>query len=338
MSRAGLDRSHYLTLPLPLIMSVMVIEQLEHTATAVAVSGVTKSYGEIQAVRGIDLMVAPGETVAILGPNGAGKTTTIDMILGLTRPDAGTVSIFGGTPQSAVQQGWVGGMLQTGSLLDHLKVRELVTLMASYYPNPLEVDDVLAKTGVAEFAGRWTNRLSGGQAQRVRFATALVGNPDVLILDEPTAAIDVEGRRQFWGAIRGVAAQGKTIIFATHYLEEADTYADRIVLMAHGQIVADGPATEIKANVGRRTVARHPARHRARIATGLAGGAERQEARDHGHAVLLGRRGRNGCPLRTFPLVRDLEVRGGSLEDAFFDLTVEQPRHNHDNTKDEINQ
>ena len=338
MSRAGLDRSHYLTLPLPLIMSVMVIEQLEHTATAVAVSGVTKSYGEIQAVRGIDFMVAPGETVAILGPNGAGKTTMIDMILGLTRPDAGTVSIFGGTPQSAVQQGWVGGMLQTGSPLDHLKVRELVTLMASYYPNPLEIDDVLAKTGVAQFAGRWTNRLSGGQAQRVRFAAALVGNPDVLILDEPTAAIDVEGRRQFWGAMRGVAAQGKTVIFATHYLEEADTYADRIVLMAHGQIVADGPATEIKANVGRRTVrATLPGIELASLQA-LPGVLS---ARRQGITVTLScsdADAATGALLRTFPQVRDLEVHGGSLEDAFFDLTVGQPRHNHDNTKDEINQ
>ncbi len=318
-------------------MSVMVIEQLQHTATAVKVSGVTKSYGEIQAVRGVDLVIAPGETVAILGPNGAGKTTTIDKILGLTRPDAGTVSIFGATPRSAVQRGWVGGMLQAGSPMDHLKVRELVSLVASYYPNPLDVDDVLAQTGVAEFAGQWTNRLSGGQAQRVRFATALVGNPDLLILDEATAAIDVEGRRRFWAAMRGVAAQGKTVIFATHYLEEADTYADRIVLMAHGQIVADGPVTQIKANVGRRTVRFTLLDIDVASLQALPGvlSAKRQ-----GNTVTLSCSDADAATsalLRTFPAVRDLEVHGSSLDDAFFDLTVDVPRDNHDNTRDEVN-
>jgi ABC-2 type transport system ATP-binding protein len=319
------------------MMSIMVIEQREHTATALTVSGVTKSYGDIQVVRGVDLVVAPGETVAILGPNGAGKTTTIDMILGLTPPDAGSVSIFGASPQSAVQQGWVGGMLQTGSPLDHLKVRELVTLMASYYPNPLDVDDVLAQTGLAELAGKWTNRLSGGLVQRVRFATALVGNPELLILDEPTTAIDVEGRRQFWAAMRAFTAQGKTVIFATHYLEEADAYADRIVLMAHGHVVADGSATEIKANVGRRTVrASLPDVEVATLQT-LPGvlSAKRQ-----GITITLSCSDADAATsalLRIFPEVRDLEVRGSSLEDAFFDLTVDQPHDNHDNTNDEVN-
>ncbi len=317
-------------------MGSMVLELREHTATAITVRGATKSYGDIQAVRGVDLVVAPGETVALLGPNGAGKSTTIDMILGLTRPDAGTVSIFGASPQAAVQQGWVGGMLQTGSPLDHLKVRELVTLMASYYPNPLDVDDVLAQTGVAEFAGQWTNRLSGGQAQRVRFASALVGNPDLLILDEPTAAIDVEGRRQFWAAMRSVAARGKTVIFATHYLEEADAYADRIVLMAHGRIVADGPATEIKANVGRRTV-------RATLTDGDVASLQALPgvltAKRQGITVTLSCSDADAATralLRTFPGVRNLEVHGSSLEDAFFDLTVDGPLNNHDNSNDEV--
>jgi ABC-2 type transport system ATP-binding protein len=308
----------------PLIMSVMVIEQLAHTRPAVAVSGVTKSYGAVPAVRGVNLGVAPGETVAILGPNGAGKTTTIDMILGLIRPDAGTVSIFGATPQIAVHQGWVGGMLQTGSPLDHLRVRELVALVASYYPNPLDVDDVLVHTGLAECARQWTNRLSGGEAQRVRFATALVGNPDLLILDEPTAAIDVEGRRQFWAAIRGFSAEGKTVIFATHYLEEADSYADRAVLMAHGRIVADGPVTEIKAHVGRRTVrATLPAVEVAPLLA-LPGVLK---AERHGDTITLSCSDADAATaalLRTFPAARDLEVHGSSLEDAFVDLTVSQ--------------
>ena len=296
----------------------------------------TKSYGDIQAVRGVDLVVAPGETVALLGPNGAGKSTTIDMILGLTRPDAGTVSIFGSSAARRRSTGWVGGMLQTGSPLDHLKVRELVTLMASYYPNPLDVDDVLAQTGVADFAGQWTNRLSGGQAQRVRFASALVGNPDLLILDEPTAAIDVEGRRQFWAAMRSAAAHGKTVIFATHYLEEADTYADRIVVMAHGRIVADGPATEIKANVGRRTV-------RATLTDGDVASLQALPgvltAERHGITVTLSCSDADAATralLQTFPGVRNLEVHGSSLEDAFFDLTVDEPPTNQDNSNDEV--
>ena len=140
-------------------MGFMRIEQLGHTTRAIAVRAVTKSYGNVPAVRGVELAVAPGEMVALLGPNGAGKSTTIDMILGLTPPDAGTVSLFGVPPNVAVRHGWVGGMLQTGSPLDHLKVRELVRLMASYYPRPLDIDDVLDQTGIAELADQWTDRL-----------------------------------------------------------------------------------------------------------------------------------------------------------------------------------
>jgi ABC-2 type transport system ATP-binding protein len=220
----------------------------------IVLSQLSKSYGAARAVRSLDLAIAPGETVALLGPNGAGKTTTIDMMLGLTRPDHGTISVFGVPPAKAVQAGWVGGMLQTGSPLDHLRVRELIALTASYYPAPLGVDDVLRLTGAGAFAGQWTTKLSGGQAQRVRFAAALVGDPDLLLLDEPTAGIDVKGRRDFWQSMRDIAGQGKTVIFATHYLEEADAYADRIVLIARGQVVADGPATEIKAQAASRTI------------------------------------------------------------------------------------
>ena len=221
---------------------------------AVVLSHLFKSYGNVQAVRSIDLTIAPGETVALLGPNGAGKTTTIDMVLGLTRPDSGTVSVFGMSPTEAAAAGVVGGMLQTGSLVDYLSVRELVTMVASLYPRPLDVDEALALSGCSAFAGRRTNKLSGGQAQRVRFAIALVADPDLLLLDEPTAALDVEARRDFWASMRAVAARGKTVIYSTHYLEEADAFADRIVLLAHGSVVADGPPGEIKAMVGGRTI------------------------------------------------------------------------------------
>jgi ABC-2 type transport system ATP-binding protein len=289
----------------------------------IALSQLSKSYGTVRAVRGVDLAIAPGETVALLGPNGAGKTTTIEMLLGLTRPDNGTVSIFGRTPAAAVRAGWVGAMLQTGSPLDHLRVRELVSLMASYYPHPLPVDHVLRLTGADEFARQWTTKLSGGQAQRVRFAAALVGDPDLLLLDEPTAAIDVEGRRAFWRAMRAVAQQGKTVVFATHYLEEADAYADRIVLLARGQIVADGPATEIKAQAVVRTIRATLPGVDVAVLGSLPGV---REAERHGDAVVLSCSDADAALpalLQAYPGARDIEVSGGSLEEAFLELTAD---------------
>ena len=212
-------------------------------------------HGPVPAVRGVDIAIAPGETLALLGPNGAGKSTTIDMLLGLAQPDSGTVTLFGGTPEEAIAAGRVGAMLQTGALLHGLTVRELTEMMASLYPRPLDVDEVLDLTGLTDTAPRRTEKLSGGQAQRVRFALALVSNPDLLVLDEPTVAMDVEGRHAFWSTMREFASRGKTIVFATHYLEEADDFADRVVLMARGRIVADGPPTEIKARLRHRALA-----------------------------------------------------------------------------------
>ena len=290
----------------------------------VRLEGLSKSYGDVRAVRGVDLTITEGETLALLGPNGAGKSTTLDMVLGLTRPDSGRVSVFDLAPDEAVRSGRVGGMLQTGSLLPYLGVRELVSMMAALYPHPLDVDDVLHLTGIDELADRPTTKLSGGQTQRVRMALALVADPDLLILDEPTAALDVEGRRDFWTAMRAVAARGKTIVFATHYLEEADTYADRVVLIARGRIVADGSPTEIKARVGVRSIrATLPGADVATLAalTGVTN-AERR-----GDAIVL------TCPdapasdaalrelLARFPHARDLEVRGAGLEEAFLNLT-----------------
>jgi ABC-2 type transport system ATP-binding protein len=294
------------------------------SAGGIVLSQLSKSYGAVRAVRSLDLAIAPGETVALLGPNGAGKTTTIDMMLGLTRPDHGTISVFGVPPAKAVQAGWVGGMLQTGSPLDHLRVRELIALTASYYPAPLGVDDVLRLTGAGAFAGQWTTKLSGGQAQRVRFAAALVGDPDLLLLDEPTAGIDVEGRRDFWQSMRDIARQGKTVVFATHYLEEADAYADRIVLIARGQVVADGPATEIKAQAASRTIRGTLPDADTAALRKLPGvlAADR-----HGAAVILSCSDADAALralLGAFPGIRDVELRGGSLEEAFMELTADQ--------------
>jgi ABC-2 type transport system ATP-binding protein len=295
------------------------------TDTAIRLQGLTKSFvspaGPVHAVRGIDVEIRAGETVALLGPNGAGKSTTIDMLLGLLPPDSGAVSVFGRTPAAAIAEGAIGAMLQTGSLIRDLSVRELLDMMASLYPSPLGVDEVIELARVGEIADRRTQKLSGGETQRARFAVALVSNPALLVLDEPTVAMDVESRHTFWDSMRGFAARGKTIIFATHYLEEADANADRAVLMAQGSIVADGPTTEIKAMVGLRTIRATLPGVDASDLERLAGviAAERR-----GQAIVLHCADSDAAIralLAAHPDVRDIEITGAGLEQAFLQLT-----------------
>jgi ABC-2 type transport system ATP-binding protein len=287
------------------------------------IRGLTKSYGPVRAVDGVDLDIVAGETVALLGPNGAGKSTTIDALLGLSRPDTGSVTVFGQRPQDAVRAGLVGAMLQSGGLISEVSVRELVELAASLYPAPMPVDEVLERADLTELAGRRTTKLSGGQTQRVRFALALVPDPQLLVLDEPTAALDVEARRRFWASMRQLTAAGRTVLFATHYLEEADAYADRVVLLARGRVVADGPATAVKAVVGGRTV-RCTLPGADLDALRRLPGVTAADA--HGDAVTL-RCSDSDAALRALlaaePAARDLEVAGADLEDAFISLTTE---------------
>ena len=195
-------------------------QTLDPPALGVALRGLVKTFpspaGPVQAVRGIDLDIARGETVALLGPNGAGKSSTIEMILGLSKPDAGTVDVLGLSPKQAIQRGAIGAMLQVGAVLGELSVRELVDMMGSLFPSPLGVDETLQLAGIGDIAERRTNRLSGGQTQRVRFAVAMVSDPDLIILDEPTVAMDVESRVAFWATMRSFTERGKTVIFATH--------------------------------------------------------------------------------------------------------------------------
>lgn len=302
-------------------------ERITPTA-GVILRGLTKTFkspqGPVRAVRGVDITINRGETVALLGPNGAGKSTTIDMMLGLLSPDAGTAELFGKSPSQAIADGEVGALLQVGGVPRYLSVRELLQMMASLYPHPMDVEDVIALTRIGDIADRRTNKLSGGQTQRVRVAVGIVSNPDLLVLDEPTVAMDVEARRDFWATMREFARGGKTVIFATHYLEEADAYADRIVLLAQGRVVADGPATEIKATVGLRTIrATAPGADVALVAA--LPGVTNVETR--GEALIINCSDSDAALrafLLAFPDARDIEVTGAGLEEAFLQLTADE--------------
>ncbi|MGH1555995.1 ABC transporter ATP-binding protein [Streptomyces sp. L7] len=225
------------------------------TTPVVGFDQVSKSYGEVRAVDGLSLALHPGETVALLGPNGAGKSTTLDLLLGLKHADSGTVSVFGSSPREAIVAGRVGAMLQSGGLMDEVTVGELVKLACDLHPKPYKVADVIARAGIAQIADRKVNKLSGGQAQRVRFALATAGDSDLIVLDEPTTGMDVSARQAFWATMREQADQGRTVLFATHYLEEADAIADRVLVLHRGRLLADGTSAEIKAKAGARRVA-----------------------------------------------------------------------------------
>jgi ABC-2 type transport system ATP-binding protein len=293
--------------------------------TGIRLRGLTKSFkspgGPVRAVRGIDVEIPAGGTIALLGPNGAGRSTTIDMMLGLLAPDAGDIEIFGVTPERAIAAGQIGAMLQVGGVAQYLSVRELLTMVASLYPKPMPVDEVIELTRIHDLADRRTNKLSGGQTQRLRFAIGIIGDPDLLVLDEPTVAMDVEARRDFWLTMRRFAAGGKTVVFATHYLEEADAYADRIILMSRGRVVADGPATEIKATVGLRTI-RATLPDADVTAVAQLPGVTNVETR--GEGIILNCSDSDQAIrafLPAFPQARDIEVSGAGLEEAFLQLT-----------------
>ena len=292
---------------------------------AVALRGLTKRFGTVTAVDGLDLTLEQGEIVAFLGPNGAGKTSTIDMVLGLSRPDAGTAEVFGGTPRSAVAHGLVTAVMQTGGLLKDLTVAETVQLTAALFAHTRPVSEVLERAGLLSIAGRRVGRCSGGEQQRLRFAIALLPEPELIILDEPTTGMDVEGRREFWSAIRADSEKGRTVVFATHYLDEADAYADRIVLVSHGQVVADGTAAQLKARSAGRLLTATWAGVGTAEAAGLRGlpGVEDVELR--GDTVLVRAADSDAVArhLLTTTPVRDLQITSRGLEDAFLDLTGE---------------
>ncbi|WP_225976631.1 ABC transporter ATP-binding protein [Corynebacterium sp. 5A] len=220
-----------------------------HVGTGASFTHVSKVFSgrtPVRALQDVSLKISSGEIIALLGPNGAGKSTLIDLLLGLTTPSSGEVSICGTTPRQAVSRGQIGAVLQTGGLLPDLTVESTVRLIASTYPSTQPVEEVLERANLSTIRRRRVQACSGGEQQRLRFALALLGSPTFLILDEPTAGMDPTARRNFWASMRTHASHGTTILFATHYLEEAQNFAERIVVLNEGSILADGSVSEIR--------------------------------------------------------------------------------------------
>lgn len=303
----------------------MSMKQTTGSGAAVVLTGAVKTFGRagsaVRAVDGIDLSIGRGETVALLGRNGAGKSTTIRLLLGLDRPDSGTVRVLDRSAERAVLDGLVGAMLQDGQPIQRVTVRELIAFVASTYPKPMPVSEALSLAGVSTYANRRVDKLSGGQTQRVRFAVALAGNPELIVLDEPTAALDVEARRAFWESMRAYARRGNTVLFSTHYLEEADENADRIVVVDRGRIVADGTGDAIRSSAGS-----------SLVSFDLAGGPT--EGLELLPGVVAVEVSGDRALLRTddsdatvrelarLDAIRGLQVSRATLEDAFLSLTA----------------
>ncbi|MEO8561333.1 MAG: ABC transporter ATP-binding protein [bacterium] len=288
---------------------------------AIDLQHLTKRYGAVTAVNDLTLQITPGEIVAFLGPNGAGKTTTIDMMLGLARPDAGSVDILGKAPVDAIALGEIAAVMQSGGLLKDFTVAETVEFTASLYPQARPIEEVLERAGIRHIASRRVGKCSGGEQQRLRFAMALLSDPRLLILDEPTTGMDVEGRREFWEAIRHDATRGRTILFATHYLDEADAYADRIVLVREGSIVADGTTAEIKNLASGRRVRATLEQPDVPAMRALAGVISVEQ---RGESVLINCSDSDVVAryLLTSTSARDLEISSQNLEAAFVALTA----------------
>ena len=296
-----------------------------NTSHVIEAQGLTQIFrtrsGNVTAVDNLDLTIDKGEIVALLGPNGAGKTTLIDMLLGLSTPTRGVLTIDGASPKAAIQSGTIGAVLQTGGLLKDLTVQQTLDMLASLYPTRLDMNQVLADADLTELAHRKVGKCSGGQQQRIRFAIATMHDPNILILDEPTTGMDVTARRAFWERMDKLAETGKTIIFATHYLEEAQNFAQRIVLMNNGKIIADGTSEEIRDLTGGRhvsfladkpiTFSEYPM---LSVETSEENGAYR-------HRTTVANADEFARVLLTKYTVRDLEIVKPSLDESFVQLT-----------------
>lgn len=292
------------------------------TPPAVELVGVSKRFGPVEALRGLTLGIRAGELTALLGPNGAGKTTAISLMLGLARPTAGVVRVLGGDPAAGGGRTVIGSMPQESAIPQALTVREAVTLFARLYPSPLNVDTALELADLHNVATRRAGALSGGQARRLAFALAVVGNPQVLFLDEPTTGMDAGSRLAFWHAVDGLKREGRTILLTTHYLEEAERTADRVVVMNAGTLLADGTPESLRSGV---------AAGRVRFSSDLVlaelqalPGVDSAEVDGAGRATLRTREPEAllVALVQAGVSFRELEVSRASLEDAFLSLTA----------------
>ena len=298
----------------------------ESAIAAASLEEVCKNYGEVRALRNVNFAVRAGEVVALLGPNGAGKTTAVKLLLGLMPPNAGRVRVLGGDPTNPENRMRTGAMLQVGRVPETLRVREHIDLFSSYYSKPLPLKKVVVAAGLEKFVDRKFGDLSGGQRQRVLFALAICGDPDLLLLDEPTVGLDVEARRALWDEIRNLVGRGKTIVLTTHYLEEADALANRIAVINEGTIIAEGTPAEIKKQTSGK---------RIRCVTSVGVASLRQisgvtEVREDREAVEI-------HAIEAEPVVRELlardprlsglEITSAGLEEAFLALTQDNGRN-----------
>jgi ABC-2 type transport system ATP-binding protein len=294
----------------------------------VSFENVRKTYGKVRAVDGLTMELRPGETVAFLGPNGAGKSTSLDMLLNLRKPTKGRIRMFGSDPYHAIKNGRVGAMLQSGGLMPEVTVRELITLVTSFHPRPEPVEQTMRRAGITEFANQRVDKLSGGQTQRVRFALAIVGNCDLIVLDEPTTAMDVETRRAFWDNMKVEVAEGKTLLFATHYLEEADQAADRIIVINKGRLLADGTPSEIKARAGAKRISFHLDQIDEPFLLGLPALVNVEIRHDLVQIQTSDSDRTLYAVLDAGYRPRDLEVSSLGLEQAFLAITAEDDKNN----------
>ncbi|MDQ2890591.1 MAG: ABC transporter ATP-binding protein [Gemmatimonadota bacterium] len=287
---------------------------------AARLASVTKKYGDKIALRDVSLDIGPGGVIALLGPNGAGKTTTVKLLLGLVPPTSGSVSLFGNDPRNSSARRNIGAMLQVGKVPETLRVREHIDLFRSYYPSPMPADEVYVAAGLEGLEESKFGDLSGGQRQRVLFALAICGNPQMLFLDEPTLGFDVEARRSFWEQIRAFVARGRTVLLTTHYLEEADALADRIIVIDHGSVIADGTPAQIKERVAGRKIRCTTALTEAELRA-ISGVTDVRFDRGNAELVVTNAESVARELLFTDATLSNLEISGVQLEEAFLALT-----------------
>ncbi|MEW9109854.1 ABC transporter ATP-binding protein [Cytobacillus gottheilii] len=295
--------------------------------TIITLNGVTKKFKEMKAVDDVTLTIQKGEIVAILGPNGAGKTTTIMMMLGLLQQSSGTVTLFGSPPKEKKVRERIGTMLQEVSVIDALTVREILQLFRSYYPKSLSIHELVTLTGLnEEDMKKRADKLSGGQKRRLSFALALAGDPDLLFFDEPTVGMDISSRRKFWNTVKELQNKGKTVVFTTHYLQEADDAADRIILFQKGKVIADGTPAQIKSKLSRQSVSFVPGQNALSFEE-LRSIPAVTEVYQKGDRCYLVSENSDIVVAEIFNRkldVKDILVESGRLDEAFEQLTAQE--------------